>query len=108
MRCQRGSRKRWRVTSGPWLWVLKQEEVVVQEVEVVVVVLKVLQGVARVEEEVAGSASQVEEHKANEEGWRVVEESEQAWFERLEATLSVQDYADLRCQRRKLRSAFPK
>ena len=35
----------------------KQEEVVVQEVEVVVVVLKVLQGVVRVEEEVAGSAS---------------------------------------------------
>ena len=39
-------------SSGPWLWILKQEEVVVQEVEVAVV-----HGVVRVEEEVAGSAS---------------------------------------------------
>ena len=62
---------------------LKQEEVVVQEVEVVVVVLKMLRGVVRVVEEVADSASQAEEHEANEEvaGWRVGEEPEQAWFE---------------------------
>ena len=52
----------------------------VQEVEVAVVVLKVLRGVVRVVEEVAGSASWAEAHEANEEaaGWRVGEESEQA------------------------------